>query len=208
MSAAPVSNAPRPTGKLSATPVPERSWDDLAVRAPEMVATMRSYLDQLAVSSRPSTVAAASLALRHLAAHVTEFDASCTSVAAIERHHIEAYKIALAARPGKRGNSTVNSTTIRHNLGMARTFFERIIDWDYQDAPRRVPIFTGDLPKADEPTPKVLDDPIAAKFMAALATDPNRRRRLIVELLARTGMRAGELGGIRDDAMYRLGDTY
>src|SRR6266508_4219591 len=44
--------------------------------------------------------------------------------------------------------------------------------------------------------------------MAALATDPNRRRRLIVELLARTGMRAGEIGGLRDDAMYRLGDTY
>jgi hypothetical protein len=44
--------------------------------------------------------------------------------------------------------------------------------------------------------------------MAALATDPNRRRRLIVELLARTGMRAGEIGGLRDDAMYRLGDTH
>ena len=44
--------------------------------------------------------------------------------------------------------------------------------------------------------------------MAALATDPNRRRRLIVELLARTGMRAGEIGGLGDDAMYRLGDTH
>jgi hypothetical protein len=44
--------------------------------------------------------------------------------------------------------------------------------------------------------------------MAALAVDPNRRRRLIVELLARTGMRAGEIGGLRDDAMYRVGDTY
>jgi site-specific recombinase XerD len=91
---------------------------------------------------------------------------------------------------------------------MARTFFERIIDWDCPDAPRRVPILAGDLPKADEPTPKFLDDPTAAKFMAALATDPNRRRRLIVELLARTGMRAGELGGLRDDAMYRISDTY
>ncbi len=169
---------------------------------------MRSYLEQLAVSSRPSTVEAASLALRHLAAHLTESDPTCTSVAAIERRHIEAYKIALAKRPGAGANKTVSSTTIRHNLGMARTFFERIIDWDYPDAPRRVPIFTGDLPKADEPAPKFLDDPTAAKFMAALATDPNRRRRLIVELLARTGMRAGELGGLRDDAMYRLGDTH
>ena len=91
---------------------------------------------------------------------------------------------------------------------MVRTFFERIIDWDWQDAPRRVPIFAGDIPKADEPLPKFLDDPTAAKFMATLAVDPDRRRRLLVELLARTGMRAGELGGIRDDAMYRVGDTW
>ena len=87
-------------------------------------------------------------------------------------------------------------------------FFERIIDWDDPDAPRRVPVFAGDIPKADEPLPKFLDDPTAAKFMAAVAVEPNRRRRLIVELLARTGMRVGELGGLRDDAMYRLGDTW
>jgi integrase len=67
------------------------------------------------------------------------------------------------------------------------------------------PVF---YPKADEPTPKFLDDPTAARFMAALAADPNRRRRLIVELLARTSIRAGEPGGLRNDAMYRLGDTY
>jgi integrase len=192
----------------SATPVRELSWDELAERVPRMVATMRAYLDQLSVSSRPATVDAASLALRHLAAHLTEIDPTCTTVAAIERRHLESYKLALAARPGKRGNPKVSNQTIRHNLGMLRTFFERVIDWDYPDAPRRVPIFTGDLPKADEPTPKFLDDPTAAKFMAALATDPNRRRRLIVELLARTGMRAGEIGGLRDDAMHRLGDTF
>ncbi len=186
----------------------DRHWAEITRRAPRMATTMQDYLDQLAVSSRPSTVQAAALALRHLAEHITQTYPDCTSVAAIERRHIESYKLALAARPGKRDNKTVSAQTIRHNLGMARTFFERIIDWDYPDAPRRVPILAGDLPKADEPTPKFLDDPTAAKFMATLATDPNRRRRLIVELLARTGMRAGELGGLRDDAMYRIGDTY
>ena len=202
------SDGDRRASDASATPAPELSWDELAERVPRMVATMQAYLDQLTVSSRPATVDAASLALRHLAAHLTEIDPTCTTVAAIERRHLESYKLALAARPGKRGNTKVSNQTIRHNLGMVRTFFERVIDWDYPDAPRRVPIFTGDLPKADEPTPKFLDDPTAAKFMAALATDPNRRRRLIVELLARTGMRAGEIGGLRDDAMYRLGDTF
>jgi hypothetical protein len=38
--------------------------------------------------------------------------------------------------------------------------------------------------------------------MAALAFDPDRRRHLIVELLARTGMRVGELGALADDAMF------
>ena len=38
--------------------------------------------------------------------------------------------------------------------------------------------------------PRFLDDPTAAKFMATLAVDPNPRRRLMVELLARTGMRS------------------
>ncbi|HZU72680.1 MAG TPA: site-specific integrase [Acidimicrobiales bacterium] len=184
----------------------ETTWEEIAGAAPRMAATMAAYIEQLGISQRPASAAAASLALRHLAAHLVASDASCLAVADIGRAHIEAYKVALAARPGQ--NGPLSKTTIRHNLGMLRTFFERIIDWDWEDAPRRVPIFVGDIPKADEPLPRFLDDPRAAKFMATLAVDPDRRRRLLVELLARTGMRAGELGGLRDDAMYRVGDTW
>nr|MDQ3305698.1 site-specific integrase [Actinomycetota bacterium] len=77
----------------------------------------------------------------------------------------------------------------------------------YDDAPDRVPVYANDLPRADEPLPRFLDDPTAAKFMATLATDPNRRRRLVVELLARTGMRVGELADLEDDAVARVGET-
>ena len=98
--------------------------------------------------------------------------------------------------------------TIRHRLSTVRTFFERIIEWDYDDAPARLFIYMSDLPALDEPLPKFLDDPTAAKFMAALAEDPNLRRRLMVELLARTGMRVGELAGLQDDAMVRNGDGH
>jgi integrase len=213
MSAAAV--APEPIDTSTSTSPPRWSppgsakaaWDKIARRAPRMAATMTAYLDQLTVSSRPATVSAASLVLRQFADHVTSTDPACTSVAAVERRHIEDYKIVLAARPGRDGG-TVTTETIRNNLGMLRAFFERLIDWDDPDAPRRVPVLAGDLPKANEPLPKFLDDPTAAKFMAALAVEQNRRRRLIVELLARTGMRVGEIGGLRDDAMYRLGDTY
>jgi integrase len=113
----------------------------------------------------------------------------------------------MAARPGRRGRR-LSPTTIGHRLGLLRTFFERIMEWGYDDAPDRQPIFPGDFPERDEPLPRFLDDPTAARFMAVLAADPNKRRRLIVELLARTGMRAGELGALESDAMVTVGDTH
>jgi integrase len=187
--------------------VQEVTWAEIRLRAPRMAATMTAFLDQLAVSARPSTVDAYSLALRFFAGRVTDTDPACVTVGQIGRRHLEDYKRWLAARPGKK-TPTVTPTTIRHRLGLLRTFFERIIDWDYDDAPARVPIYAGDFPQPDEPLPKFLDDPTAAKFMAALAVDPDPRRRLMVELLARTGMRAGELASLADDAMVHIGDTF
>ena len=171
-----------------------------------MVATMASYLDQLGVSARQSTVAAAEQQLRHFAGQVTEADPTCTSMAAVERRHIEAHKLWLAARPGKAGKPLA-AVTIRNRLGTLRTFFERLRDWDYDDAPSRALIFPGDFPQADEPLPKFLDGPTMEKFRVALASDPDPRRRLMVEILTQTGIRAGELAGLQDDAVTILGDT-
>jgi hypothetical protein len=69
--------------------------------------------------------------------------------------------------PGRAGKPLA-AVTIRHRLGLLRTFFERLRDWDYDDAPSRTLIFPGDLPQADEPLPKFLDDPTMEKFTAAL----------------------------------------
>lgn len=43
--------------------------------------------------------------------------------------------------------------------------------------------------------------------MAGRAADPTKRRRLI-ELPARTGMRAGELGALEADAMVTMDNTH
>jgi integrase len=80
-------------------------------------------------------------------------------------------------------------------------FFIRIIEWDWDDAPARVPIFFGDVPKRDESLPKFLDDGDYAKFMRALAEEPVLHRRLGVDMLARTGMRVGELCALEADAV-------
>ena len=71
----------------------EFPWDAIAAVAPQIVTTMASYLDQLAVSSRPGTVEAYELTLRQFAGQLVAHDPTCRSVAQIERRHIEHYKL-------------------------------------------------------------------------------------------------------------------
>jgi integrase len=131
-----------------------------------------------------------------------------TTVAGISRQHIEALKTRLAARPGYRKHNTLSKTTLGMRMGHLRAFFERIAEWDYDDVPTRIPVFASDRPLKDRPLPKFLDDPSAAKLMTAARALPERFDRLAVELLARTGMRKGELLGLTVDAVVQIGSAY
>jgi hypothetical protein len=89
-------------------------------------------------------------------------------------------------------------------LGMLRTLVERVIEWDDPDAPSGACVRRRH-PQDNEPLPRFLDDPSGAKFMAAQAVEPDRRRRLVVELLAHTGMFSrGQRPGQAEIALERL----
>jgi hypothetical protein len=72
----------------------------------------------------------------------------------------------------------------------------------------RNPIIGGDIPPRPEPLPKFLDDRDAAKLMAAARAAGDPRDRLVVEVLARTGLRASELCDLDADAVVRIGDGH
>ena len=110
----------------------------------------------------------------------------------------------LAAQP-RGGGRTITAETQRQRMRTVRQFFERIIEWDWPGAPARNPVIAWDIPKKPEPLPKFLDDRDAAKLMAAARASTDPRDRLVVELLARTGMRAGELADLDADAVVRIG---
>lgn len=181
-------------------------WAEFEVVAPQLVSTMRRYVDQIATFLAPTSVAVADTSLRQLAEWLV-VSTDIEAVAEIGRDDIEDFKVWLAARPVP-GGRRLSSNTHRHRLRQLRAFFERIIEWDWPDSPARNPIIGGDIPKKPEPLPKFLDDHDAAKLMAAAraATDP--RDRLVVEMLARTGMRAGELARLDADAMVAIGDGH
>ena len=175
--------------------------------SPQLAETVGAYLDQIAVSLRPSSVEHAAGILGRLAGCLAEAHPEVRGAADIGRPHIETYKCWLAARPGKKPGSRASVNTIRTSLSTVRMFIERIIEWDWPDAPARVPIFTGDIPKKDEPLPKFLDDPTFAQFMRAARSETRMLTRLAVEMLARTGMRVGELCDLEADAVVRIGEA-
>jgi integrase len=181
-------------------------WEPILARAPRLGATMLAYLDQLAVSQRPATIQSTDTALRLFAGVVLDHDPKLRSVRQLQRHHIEAYKTMLKT-PRKSDGRSLKNNTVRMRLGMLRVFFERIIEWGWDDSPARCPVFVSDLPRVDDPLPRFLDDASAARFMRA-AAEQDPLPRLVVEMLARTGMRVGELCALAADAVMIIGDAH
>jgi len=182
-------------------------WDQLGAAVPDIAAPMRRYLDQLTHILRPGSVSGADQALRSLAAFLAEQAPDVRFVADIRRHHIEDFRSWLAARPGKR-TARLTPGTLAHRLGTLRMFFVRISDWDWPEAPARVPIIPADLPRQDHPLPKALDDPAAAKLLRAAQADPRMLTRVVVEVLLRTGLRVGEFTALQADAVMLIGAAH
>ncbi|HZU72727.1 MAG TPA: tyrosine-type recombinase/integrase [Acidimicrobiales bacterium] len=175
--------------------------------APTLAATAQRYVEQISLSLRPSTVTDADRALRELGCYLAQEAPEVTAVADIDRHHIEAYKTWLAGRP-RLGGGTLHRHTIRTKLLTLRSFFERITEWGYEDTPSRSLIFDGDLPIPDQPLPRFLDDATAAKLLRAARADDDPFVRLVIEVLARTGLRKGELMALTVDAVVHIGSAY
>jgi integrase len=185
----------------------EQEWAQVA---PGMAATMRAYVTQCALTQRPSTVVRNAAALRELGTFVAGRFPEVTAVAALRRTHLEAYKTWLAERPLKRPGKgrTLHRASIRNRLSALGVFFARLLEWGSADAPISRLLFAGDLPILDRPLPRFLDDPSSAQLLRAARADDDPFVRLVVELLARTGMRKGELIRLTVDAVVQIGSAH
>jgi len=184
----------------------DREWVVLAAACPVAAATIGRYVQQLATFLAPRSVEVADTTLRQLVRWMAA-ETDVTSVGGLTRTHLEDYKVWLAAQPGINGGNLAKNTQ-RHRLRMIRIFFERLIEWDWADVPSKNPLFHGDIAPRSDPLPKFLCDQDAAKLMQAARAHRLPRYRLVIEMLARTGMRAGELCELAADAVTLIGDAY
>jgi integrase len=86
---------------------------------------------------------------------------------------------------------------------MLRNFFERIIKWGGRTPPSARRFSPSTSRSRTIPCPRFLDDAQAAKLLAAAAKS-DLLSHLVIELLARTGMRVGELCDLEADAMVHM----
>jgi len=189
---------------LRATPTTAARWTHIT---PGLTHTFLAYLDQLAVSLRASTVARAESILREFAGFVTDTDPAVARVADLRRTHIETYKLHLNQRPSLTGGLLSKQSLVNH-LGVLRSCFERLTEWAGTDQPVAVLMFSGDLPRLDEPLPRFLDDGAATKLLQAARNDDDQFVRLAVEFLARTGMRKGEFIDLTVDSVVQIGSAF
>ena len=186
-------------------PVSVTGWATVASGFAEAA---RRYVEQVTVSLRPNTVKHIERDLRQFGTWLADTHPEVATCAELHREHIEAFKTWLSTRPTAATGKPLNRVSIKNALINLHCFLTRITEWGYPNAPVRPLMFPGDLPIVDKPLPRFLDDAAAAKLLRAARADPDPLSRLIVELLARTGIRRGELRALTVDAVVQIGSAY
>ena len=186
-------------------PVSVTGW---AVIAPAFAENARRYVAQVELSLRPATVKHIETDLREFGTWLTSTHPEVTSCADLQRQHIEDYKIWVSAKHGRHTGRPLSRVSIKNRLINLHCFFDRTTEWGYPNPPQRPLIFAGDLPIVDKPLPRFLDAAAATKLMRASRADPDPLSRLIVELLARTGIRKSELLALTVDAVVQIGSAF
>ena len=193
------------TRPRSRPPVSVTGW---AVVAPAFAKNARRYVTQVELSLRPNTTKHIESDLREFGTWLADAHPDVTSCAELERRHIEDYKTWISAKPGRYTGKALSRVSVKNRLINLHCFFDRTTEWGYPNPPQRPLIFTGDLPIVDKPLPRFLDDAAATKLMRASRADPDPLSRLIVEILARTGIRKSELLGLTVDAVVQIGSAF
>ena len=175
---------------------------------PGFAGSAHRYIEQVTASLRPGTVRRIEHDLRQFGSWLAATHPDVGSCADLRREHIEAFKTWLSTHPTSSTRRPLNRVSIKNTLINLHCFLTRITEWGYPDAPVRPLMFPGDLPIIDKPLPRFLDDAAAAKLLRATRADADPLSRLIVELLARTGIRRGELLNLTVDAVVQIGSAY
>ncbi|MBN2239983.1 MAG: integrase catalytic domain-containing protein [Dehalococcoidales bacterium] len=187
----------------------ENQWKDIP---PGIANPVRRYLQQMGLSLKPESAYQEKTRLFRFFSWLASTNPKVIRIEHIHRHHIEAFKEYLLWAPLQHKSNgpgdVLRSSTRYHFLSALYYFFNRIGEWQWPEAPKRVLVFPGDFPVIDKPSPKFLDEIAAAKFLETARNHPDLFTRLCGVTLILTGMRQGEFLDLTADCVVQIGENF
>lgn len=177
------------------------------IAATEIRDTFLTYLDARSAVLRPKTISKLASALAIFGEYLTMEFPEITTIAAIERRHIQSFLTWTATRQCRnyyRGR-TVGPFVTAHAAIVLRGFFDDITEWGWPQAPTRRLMFASDIPKQPKMVPRALAPDVDAALMTAVAGLDDLFARVGLTVLRGTGMRIGELLELELDAVVDFG---
>ena len=168
----------------------------LEQRWPKLYDVAHRYLDRRGATVKPATLKQVAATLGSFFRWLTAAHPEVQDLAQLDRRtHIEPYLgwVLKEGGPGRAQGEGQWTLSTRHaRLSCLQLFLRLFALWGWAEAPARPLFLPGDLPRLPDPLPKAFDDVQAAQMVHLARTTASPLHRLIIELLASCGLRAGE----------------
>lgn len=206
---------PPPTGMLSRgkahADAAEAQLAFLRERWPRLHAVAARYVTQRRSLVKPATVAHDALAVGTFLRWLTQHAPTLATLTELDRRtHLEPYLrwVAEEAGPGRRRGETRWARGTQRGMvqGLER-FLDLVTLWGWPDVPARPLLLPGDVPRLPRPLPRAFDDVEAARMVQAAREAATPLERVVVELLAGCGLRAGEAHALQLSDLVTFGSA-
>jgi site-specific recombinase XerD len=176
----------------------EQRFTDVAMADP-IRDTLLRYIRVRAAVLRPKSVESLINDLLPFAEYLAAHHRQLTNLRQLDRACIEGY-LAWNRTRGWRGQRavagsgrTISAAVAQSAVLSLRNLLDDITAWGWRQAPTRRLIFAADVPKLDQPLPRVLTPDVDAAVMNAVARLGDPFARIGLTVLRGAGLRAGEL---------------
>jgi hypothetical protein len=155
--------------------------------------SMVAYLERLAATLARSTVSGTASELAHFGRFLAANHPEIATFADLGRQaHIEPYLNAVATAVNHRTGEPIDVSTRRSRIQAVGRMLDAMVEWGWEEAPRRRLVFARDSPRLPRPLPRYLPPDEDRRLVEALEASPNR-------LLARPKMAPGHSTSRRYD---------
>ena len=180
-------------------------WDARMATVPEPLRDrFIAYLERLGATHARSTVSGTAGRLAYFGQHVGQIAPGLSSLAQLERAHIESYLAAVAKARTWHTGAPLSAAERRGRVLAVSGFLNNITEWGWPDAPARRLVFRADIPKRPRALPRYLPPDADRRLVEALEASTNRLAADALLLQRACGLRIGELVDLELDCVHEI----